>query len=131
MGIITLAEGCLKGGKGLGGETSGSERTGVMQWTGSALWTGLDWTGTHCVKHYRHGLFATEYCMLFALKKAYKGGVTGTPGAPPPRYALVLAIACGHFTPSEWISLTLGCRCLRETSLHFIFHLYNILSLML
>ena len=22
--------------------------------------------GSHCVKHYRHGVFATEYCRLFA-----------------------------------------------------------------
>ena len=22
--------------------------------------------GAHCVKHYRHGVFATEYCRLFA-----------------------------------------------------------------
>ena len=30
-----------------------------------------------------------EYCRLFAYKKAYKGGggVTGTPGPPPPGYA--------------------------------------------
>ena len=28
-----------------------------------------------------------EYCKLFAYKKAYKGGVTGTPGPPPPGYA--------------------------------------------
>ena len=27
-----------------------------------------------------------EYCRLFAQKKAYQGGVTGTPG-PPPSYA--------------------------------------------
>ena len=42
--------------------------------------------GSHCVKHYRHGVFATEYCTLFPLKKkAYKevgGGGTGTPGSP-------------------------------------------------
>ena len=25
-----------------------------------------------------------EHCRLFAQKKAYKGGVTGTPGPPPP-----------------------------------------------
>ena len=25
-----------------------------------------------------------EYCRLFAQKKAYQGGVTGTPGPPPP-----------------------------------------------
>ena len=24
-----------------------------------------------------------EYCRLFAQKKAYQGGVTGTPGTPP------------------------------------------------
>ena len=24
-----------------------------------------------------------EYCRLFAQKKAYQGGVTGTPGPPP------------------------------------------------
>ena len=23
--------------------------------------------GSHCVKHYRHGVFAAEYCRLFAL----------------------------------------------------------------
>ena len=31
-----------------------------------------------------------EYCRLFAQKKAYQGGVTGTPG-PPPSYAPDLA----------------------------------------
>ena len=36
--------------------------------------------GSHWVKQYRHGIFATEYCRLFA----YNGGgrVTGTPGPP-------------------------------------------------
>ena len=29
-----------------------------------------------------------EYCGLFAYKKAYKGGITGTPGPPPLDYAL-------------------------------------------
>ena len=39
--------------------------------------------GSHWVKQYRHGVFATEYCRLFAKKKAYKGGgVTGIPGPP-------------------------------------------------
>ena len=28
-----------------------------------------------------------EYCRLFAQKMAYQGGVTGTPGPPPPSYA--------------------------------------------
>ena len=28
-----------------------------------------------------------EYCRLFAKKKAYQRGVTGTPGPPPPSYA--------------------------------------------
>ena len=28
-----------------------------------------------------------EYCRLFAQKKAYQRGVTGTPGPPPPSYA--------------------------------------------
>ena len=41
--------------------------------------------GSHWVKQYRHGVYATEYSRLFALKKkAYKEGrgVTGTPGPP-------------------------------------------------
>ena len=38
--------------------------------------------GSHWVKQYRNGVFATEHCRLFAYKKAYKGGVTGTPGPP-------------------------------------------------
>ena len=44
--------------------------------------------GSHCVKQYRHGVFATEYCRLFAEKRLRKGGS----GAPqdPPRYALVV-----------------------------------------
>ena len=32
----------------------------------------------------------TEYCRLFAQKKAYQGGVTGTPGPPPPFLATPL-----------------------------------------
>ena len=36
-----------------------------------------------------------EYCRLFAYKKAYKGGVTGTPGAPPP---LATPMICDTFT---------------------------------
>ena len=60
--------------------------------------------GSHCVKHYRHGVFATEYCRLFALKKPTKGGgVTGTPGPPSLRpcycnsfeqYVLKQALLC-------------------------------------
>ena len=34
-----------------------------------------------------------EYCRLFAQKKAYQGGVTGTPG-PPPTYAPVCRRVC-------------------------------------
>ena len=37
---------------------------------------------------YRHGVFATEYCRLFALKKAYKGGSRAP--EDPPSYALGL-----------------------------------------
>ena len=45
---------------------------------------GLSKGGSHCVKHYRHGVFATEYCRLFTSKKAYKEGVTSTKGPTPP-----------------------------------------------
>ena len=49
-------------------------------------WRSQDFSkgGSHWVKQYRHGFLGTEYCRLFALKKAYKGGggVTGTPGPP-------------------------------------------------
>ena len=30
--------------------------------------------GSHWVKQYRHGVFATEYCRLFAYKRLTKGG---------------------------------------------------------
>ena len=42
--------------------------------------------GSHCVKNYRHGDFATEYCRLFAYKRPTKGG-SRAPQDPPP-YAL-------------------------------------------
>ena len=37
-----------------------------------------------------------EYCRLFAQKKAYQGGVTGTPGPPPSSYApeVVVLLKC-------------------------------------
>ena len=55
--------------------------------------------GSHCVKHYRYGVFAIEYYRLFFLNKSYKGGFTGTPG-PPPRYAhvrvIITILGCDH-----------------------------------
>ena len=42
--------------------------------------------GSHCVKHYRNGVFTTEYCRLFALKWLTKGGSRAP--QDPPRYAL-------------------------------------------
>ena len=44
--------------------------------------------GSHCVIQRVLTKLSPEYCGLFAYKKAYKGGITGTPG-PPPGYALV------------------------------------------
>ena len=38
-----------------------------------------------------------EYCRLFAQKKAYQRGVTGTPAPPPPSYA-----------PGEWTEAASG-----------------------
>ena len=35
--VVTVTEFLYQGGERLGGETSGSERKGVMQWTGSEL----------------------------------------------------------------------------------------------
>ena len=40
-----------------------------------------------------------EYCRLFAQKKAYQGGVTGTPAPPPPSYAHAKPNDPGNFSP--------------------------------
>ena len=37
---------------------------------------------SHCVKHYRHGIFDTEYCRLFPLKRLTKGW-SQAPQDPP------------------------------------------------
>ena len=38
--------------------------------------------GSHCIIQRVLTKLSPEYCGLFAYKKAYKGGVTGTPGPP-------------------------------------------------
>ena len=40
--------------------------------------------GSHWFIHRVLTKLSPEYCRLFAYKKDYKGGVTGTPGPPPP-----------------------------------------------
>ena len=40
-----------------------------------------------------------EYCRLFARKKAYQGGVTGTPGPLPPSYALTTVMYTLDYQP--------------------------------
>ena len=42
-----------------------------------------------------------EYCRLFVLKKAYQGGVTGTPG-PPTSYAPAGLHKFGEFVCGYW-----------------------------
>ena len=51
--------------------------------------------GSHCVKHYRHGVLATEYYRLFSKKGLQRGGGGVTGPQDSPRY------------PLEWGDLTL------------------------
>ena len=51
---------------------------------------------SHCVKHYRLGVFATECCRLFAERRLTKGG-HGHP-QDPPRYALEGGLKKLHIT---------------------------------
>ena len=42
-----------------------------------------------------------EYCMLFAQKKTYQGGVTGTPGPPPPLATPLTSVSQGIGGPYQ------------------------------
>ena len=48
-----------------------------------------------------------EYCRLFAYKKAYKGGVTGTPG-PPLATPLIILHFCVTFIEYRLVTVCLA-----------------------
>ena len=52
---------------------------------------------SHWVKQYRHGVFAPEYCRLFAKKKVYKAGGGGVPQDPP------------SYAPVKGVTVVAGC----------------------
>ena len=48
-----------------------------------------------------------EYCRLFAQEKAYQGGVTSTPGPPPPAWATPLRLGR---EPFNWADMSCSIR---------------------